>query len=125
MHAPVPRRRFRCESARHYGVAQHVHRPGLFVGVHRLCASATWHLDLAMHTVHTAAAAGVFLRRVRRLPGLPLTGEISFSRMQQVSQSFPDQPVAGQFGRPQDVPRLRAASVAIPMHCLPPNETER
>ena len=73
--------------------------------------------------MRAGSPARVFLHRVRRLQGLPLTGEVSVSRMQQVLQSFPAQAVAGRLSRPQDVPRLCAGSVAIQMHGLRGEQT--
>ena len=76
-----------------------------------------------MLTVHAAAAAGILLRGVRRLQRLPPTGEVSLSRLQRVLQSVPDQPSPRKRGGPQDVPRLRAGSVAIQMHRLQTTQT--
>ena len=73
--------------------------------------------------MHAAAPAGVLFHGVRRLQRLPPTGEVSLSRLQLVPQSVPDQPAAGELGRPQDVPRVRAGSVAIHMHGLPRVQT--
>ena len=97
MHPPLPRRRFRCESERPEGAARHVHRPGRFEGVHSLCASGTWHFDLAMHAVHTVTAPRVFLHRVRRLQGLPLAGEVFLCRVQRGASQSGDRLVFGAF----------------------------
>ena len=68
--------------------------------------------------MQAAAPGGVLFHGVRRVQRLPVTGEVSLSRMQLMSQSVPDQPAAGELGRPQDVPRVRARSLALQMHGL-------
>ena len=68
--------------------------------------------------MQTAAPAGILFGGIRHLQRMSTPREVCLSCLQLVPQSFPDQPAAGELGRPQDVPRVRAGSLALQMHGL-------
>ena len=75
--------------------------------------------------MHEAAPAGVLLRGVRHLQRVSTPARVSLARLQLVPQSVPDQPAAGKLRSPQDVPRMRARSLALQMHGLQTAQTSQ
>ena len=100
-------------------------RLGFLASVLSLCADTCWHINHAMHPMQTAAPAGVLLCGIHHLQRMSSPREVCRSCLHLVPQGFPDQPAAGKLRRPQDVPRMRARSLALQMHGLQTAQTSQ